>query len=363
MNSCARAPVRVDPAGGGTDAPPYCVEHGGAVINFAVERYVYASAQKLPPGSGVIIYSADLRAGATAERVSGLAGQKNLELLKAFVLRMVPDEDSLLLLTESDVPPDSGLGGSAAVGVAVVAAIDGLYGGNRSPAEIAALANDVERIDLGFPGGSQDSYGAALGDVNLIRYHHGGGVTPRRLQLSTQTRRTLEHHSLLIYTGGAHVSGAIHADIKRSYRENDGKTFSALRALHLQAETMAAALEAGNLTGYANALNESCQQLYNLNASCDCPDHRRYFQALAELIAAGKTCGAGGGGFMLVLTQLGRRNDCARCAEEMGALVWPITIDSSGVSRWIEPPFDEAEVERIRHVADRSKPGTSGSVA
>jgi D-glycero-alpha-D-manno-heptose-7-phosphate kinase len=354
MKSCARAPVRVDPAGGGTDAPPYCIEHGGAVVNFAVERHVYASAQRLPPGAGVIIYSADLRKGAIANRVSGLTGQKDLEFLKAFVLRMVPEEDSLLLLTESDVPRDSGLGGSAAMGVAIVAAIDGAYGGIRSPTEIAALANDIERTDLGFPGGSQDSYGSAFGDVNLIQYHRGGGLTRRRLQLSSQTRRTLEHHSLLIYTGGAHVSGAIHADIKRSYQEDNGQTLSALRALHLQAEAMAVALEAGNLSGYAAALNESCKQLYFLHAGCDCPDHRRYFQALSDSIVAGKTCGAGGGGFILVLTRPGRRNNCARCAEEMGALVWPVTIDSGGVSRWIEPAYGEAELEHIRHVARRS---------
>jgi D-glycero-alpha-D-manno-heptose-7-phosphate kinase len=355
MKSCARAPVRVDPAGGGTDAPPYCVEHGGAVVNFAIERHVYATAQKLPPGSGVVIYSADLCAGATAKRVSDLAGQKDLELLKGFVLRIVPEEDSILLVTESDVPADSGLGGSAAVGVAAVAAIDGLYGGKRTPAEIAKLANDVERNDLGFPGGSQDSFGSALGDVNLVRYLPGGEESPQRLQLSMQTRRTLEHRSLLIYTGGAHVSGAIHADIKRSYAEQDGKTLAALRALHSQAEAMAVALEAGNLNGYANALNESCRQLYDLHAGCDCADHRRYFQELAEFIVAGKTCGAGGGGFMLVLTQPGRRNDCARVAQEMGGLVWPVTIDTCGVSRWTEPAFDEKEIERIREIAVPSK--------
>ena len=105
----------------------------------------------------------------------------------------------------------------------------------------------------------------------------------------------------MIYTGGAHVSGAIHEDIKRAYREGNRQTLDALRTLHSQAESMAAALEAGNLTGYAAALKESCRQLYNLHAGCDSADHRRYFQALADLIVAGKTCGAGGGGFLLVL--------------------------------------------------------------
>jgi D-glycero-alpha-D-manno-heptose-7-phosphate kinase len=360
MKACARAPVRVDPAGGGTDAPPYCIEHGGAVVNFAVERHVYASAQKLPLGSGVIICSADLCAGATALRVSDFAGQTDLEFLKAFVLRLVPDEDSLLLLTESDVQPDSGLGGSGALGVAIVAAIDGAYGRSRSPAEIAALANDIERSDLGYPGGNQDSYAAALGDVNFLQYHRGGGLTPRRIQLSSQTRRILEHHSLLIYTGGAHVSGSIHEDIKRAYLAGNPQTMSALTALHSQAETTAAALEAGNLTGYAAALQESCRQLYNLHAGCDSPDHRRYFQALADLIVAGKTCGAGGGGFLLVLTRPGRRSDCTRRAEEMGAVVWPVTIDTCGVSTWLEPPFDAAEIEQFRQAAYRNELGIGG---
>jgi D-glycero-alpha-D-manno-heptose-7-phosphate kinase len=360
MKACARAPVRVDPAGGGTDAPPYCIEHGGAVVNFAVERHVFASAQTLPPGSGLIIYSADLRAGATAWRASDFAGQKDLEFLKAFVLRMVPDEDSLILLTESDVPPDSGLGGSGALGVAIVAAIDGAYGRSRSPTEIANTANAIERSDLGYPGGNQDSYAAALGDVNLLQYHRDGGLTPRRLKLSSQTRRILEHHSLLIYTGGAHVSGSIHEDIKNSYHENNRPTLEALKGLHSQAESMAEALEADNISGYADALNESCRQLYNLHAACDSPDHRRYFQALADLIVAGKTCGAGGGGFMLVLARPGRRTDCIRRAEAMGALVWPVTIDTGGVSAWHEPPFDAAEIEHLRQATCPNVHGIGG---
>ncbi|MDC0935981.1 hypothetical protein OAS39_06820 [Pirellulales bacterium] len=41
-------------------------------------------------------------------------------------------------------------------------------------------------------------------------------------------------------------------------------TVNAMVALREQAQTMAKALESGNLTGYASALGESCRQLYNL---------------------------------------------------------------------------------------------------
>ena len=47
MKIAARAPVRIDPAGGGTDAPPYSTEYGGCVVNMSVARYSYAQLQWL----------------------------------------------------------------------------------------------------------------------------------------------------------------------------------------------------------------------------------------------------------------------------------------------------------------------------
>lgn len=352
MKACARAPVRVDLSGGGTDAPPYRLDHGGAVVNFAVERHVFACAQRLPAGAGVVLYAADLNAGAVARRVSDFAGQTHLEFLKAFVLRMVPEGDSLLLVTESDVPPGSGLGGSGALGVAIVAAIDRAYGRARSPEETAALANDIERNDLGYPGGDQDSYGAAFGDLNFLQYRPGGSMTRRRLSISPDTRRALEFRSLLIYSGVAHASASIHEDIKRTYAEENSSTLQALTALHRQAESMAEALEAGNLNDYAAALNESCRLLYRIHESCDSEEHRRYSQVLGDLIQGAKTCGAGGGGFLLVFTKPSRRQECIRRVEALGALVWPVTIDTCGVASWLEPPLDADDIQRIRRAIE-----------
>ena len=57
MKIVTRAPARIDPAGAGTDAPPYSVEYGGCVVNFAVVRHSYAQFQWLPPGAGVHLCS------------------------------------------------------------------------------------------------------------------------------------------------------------------------------------------------------------------------------------------------------------------------------------------------------------------
>jgi D-glycero-alpha-D-manno-heptose-7-phosphate kinase len=354
MRGCARAPVRVDPAGGGTDAPPFCIEHGGAVVNFAIQRHAFASAQRLKASSGIILYAMDLKVGVVVKSVSELGRDSDFEFIKAFVKRLVPDGDSLLLVTETDVPAGSGLGGSGALGVAIVAAIDRAYDRNHSPLETAALANEIERKDLGYPGGDQDSLGAALGGINFLEYHQGGGMTPHKISVSPDTLRSLEHGSLLIYSGAAHVSGSIHEDIKHSYGLKNSPTVEAMIKLREQAQAMAQSLEEGNLVGYASALSESCRQLYNLHESCDSADHRRYFQALDDCILGGKTCGAGGGGFLLVYVKPGRRQECIHRIEELDGLVWPVTIDFEGVTQWLTAQFDDAEVQRFRHLADLS---------
>ena len=347
--ACARAPVRVDPAGGGTDAPPFSVEHGGMVVNIAIGRHAFASVDRLPQGSGIIIYSEDLGVGVTAPTVAELPGR--LEFLEAFVGRLADPADSLLLVTESDVPAGAGLGGSGAVGVAVAAAIDRAYGRQRSQAETAALANSVERGDLGYPGGDQDSFGAALGGINRLEYVQGGGTRPHRVAVPDETRRALEHRSLLIYTSEAHVSGNIHQDIKDSYALEDSPTVAAMIRLREEAGKMAAALEAGDLDAYVDSLNASCRNLYRLHPRCDSAAHRRCFKELGDVILGGKTCGAGGGGAMLVFTKPGRRRECLRRAEEMGALAWPVTIDFDGVQTWTGPAATEHEVERYRKLA------------
>ncbi len=348
MRAFARAPVRVDPAGGGTDAPPFCVDHGGKVVNFGVRRHVFARAQRLGPGEEVLIYSEDLGAGLQARGAEGLPAGGRLELLQGFVRKLLPPGESVLLVTGSEVPPGSGLGGSGALGVSVVAALDRLFGVSRSKDDTAAVANEVERQDLGYPGGSQDSYGAARGGLNLLEYHQGGGMTPHGIEVTEEMIRELEESSLLVSTGAAHVSGSIHDDIRRSYHEAGSKTLEAMFELRSEAERMARALEAGDLEGYARALGGSCRGLYSLHESCDSAEHRAVFEKLGELILAGKTCGAGGGGFLLLCAKPGRREECAAAAAELGAESWPFEFDFDGVSVTEETAWTEEEVGSYR---------------
>src|SRR6187402_913765 len=168
MKTVARAPVRVDPAGGGTDAPPYSLEYGGCVVNFAVARYSYAMLQWLERGAGAHFCSLDLKQATWAPTVDALAGDGTLDFVKGFATRLLRGHDDVLLVTQSDVPVRTGLGGSGAMGVAITTACLHATGHLIDQCAVASLANEIERVDLGHAGGCQDSYGAAVAGAKKI---------------------------------------------------------------------------------------------------------------------------------------------------------------------------------------------------
>jgi D-glycero-alpha-D-manno-heptose-7-phosphate kinase len=217
--------------------------------------------------------------------------------------------------------------------------------------DLALLANEIERTDLGLAGGSQDSFGAAVGGVKKIVYHKGGGATCHRLSLRDDVVGRLERDMLLIYTGGIHLSATIHEDIKRSYALENSPTIAAMNGLKKAACEMADALASGNIDGFAGALNESRQQHYALHSSCDSDVLRRFFTQLGPHILAGKTCGAGGGGFITVLTQPGHKQPCPDAAEALGGTVWPLKIDDEGAVAWEEPDWSGRQLEELRSFA------------
>jgi D-glycero-alpha-D-manno-heptose-7-phosphate kinase len=347
MKIVARAPVRIDPAGAGTDAPPYAIEYGGCVVNLAVARYSYAQLQWLEPGAGVHLCSLDLKERAWAPHVDALERDGTLDFVKAFARRLLKGRNDFLLVTQSDVPVRTGLGGSGAMGVAITTACVRAIERSIAPADIALLANEIERKDLGLAGGSQDSYGSAIGGAKQIIYHRGGRSECRRLVLRPAFINCLERDLLLIYTGAIHLSGSIHADIRTSYALENSPTIAAMDGLRAAAYRMAGALEAGNLDGFIEALNASRRHHYALHESCDSDVLRRFFSELDPFILGGKTCGAGGGGFIVVCARAGRRSRCIEVAETLGGTVWPFKMDLDGVLAWREPVWTPDVVEQL----------------
>ena len=51
---------------------------------------------------------------------------------------------------------------------------------------------------------------------------------------------------------------------------------------------------------------------------------------------------------MTVFTRPGRRRKCIERAEKSGAMVWPVTIDFTGVTSWTQEASSAQELPQIR---------------
>ena len=163
----ARVPLRLGLAGGGTDLSPYCDEYGGAVLNTTIDRYAYAFIE--PSADGLVHFVApdlefeesfppDLDALAEARLVlhAGVARR----MLTQFGDGRLP---AIRVTSYVDAPPGSGLGSSSALVVALVEAFTAWLSAPLGPYDVARVAFEVERIDLGLAGGKQDQYAATFG--------------------------------------------------------------------------------------------------------------------------------------------------------------------------------------------------------
>lgn len=325
--------MRLSFAGGGTDVPPYPQREGGAVLSVAVRRYAYASA-RVRDDDQFVIRSLDL--GLVAEGPIGQLGEldQRLHLLRGPISRLATDERGIDLRVQSQAPPGSGLGASSTIVVAVLGALLLAYGRVATPHQMAEMAVEVERKDLGLTGGTQDHYAAVFGGFNFLEFQDSD-VVVNQLKLPHATVATLEHNLLLCDLGSSRESAIIINDQTARYESASGHTQSALRRQRELAVEMKQLLLAGELEQFGRKLGEvweSKRAISPLIATAEAD--RAYEVAIGAGALGGKIAGAGGGGFMLFYAPFESRFEVAQALRELGHDVTDVALDDDGLRSW-----------------------------
>ena len=291
-----RSPLRITLGGGGTDLPSYYKDHSGFLIAGATDKYVYITLHKTFVDELIIKYS-------KMERVKNATDVQHPIIREAMML--VGIEAPFLEITSmADIPAGTGLGSSGSFTTGLLKALHAYKRNLVHPQELAEQACNIEIDKLGEPIGKQDQYIAAYGGITCFRFLPDGRVDAWPLNISTETRYTLEDNLLLFFTGYSREASSILKEQDDKSKRDDREMIENLHYVKDMAKRSQNALESGNLNEFANIMKEHWEYKKQRSGSMSNPKIDEWYNLAIENGAmGGKLIGAGGGGFLMFYSE------------------------------------------------------------
>lgn len=318
----SRTPLRVSFFGGGTDYPEYFSRYPGAVVGMAINRYIYISALKLAD-------FIDYRYRLSYSRLERVSSASDLEHpVVRNVLQHYNVEDALDINIMADLPASSGLGSSSAFTVGLINLISALKGKLITRLDLAQAAIHVERELLQERVGVQDQLHAAFGGMNRFDFVDDRiRITP--VQMHSECLEHLMSSLVLVYTGVTrYASQVLEEQVDATKEKKVDQELGHLLKLTQDAVTV---LESDDpermLADFGAMMHEGWETKRKLAKNVSSPEIDQLYQrAMTAGALGGKLCGAGGGGFLLMVVPPNKRSGFdeamathARIAIEMDA--------------------------------------------
>ncbi len=331
----SKAPLRISFAGGGTEVEPYLSERGGVVLSTSIDKYAYASL-RFRDDRQITVTSLDYDVVAKYDLDQPLTYDGQLDLVKAAIRRLNPQDSGqgLDVFLHSDAPPGSGLGSSSTVVVALIGLFKQWLHLPLTHYEIADLAYQIERVDLGIKGGKQDQYAATFGGFNYIEFDRDATIV-NPLRVPPDVLNELHYNLLLCYTGKTRLSARIIDTQVEGYVRREEEVLRAMDELKRIATALKDALLQGRLNDFGALLHQAWMNKKKMAAQISNPGIDQLYETARKHGAlGGKISGAGGGGYMFFYCPFERKHVVAEQLERLGARVVDFNFDLHGLMTW-----------------------------
>uniref|UniRef100_A0A8D1PCZ2 L-fucose kinase n=1 Tax=Sus scrofa TaxID=9823 RepID=A0A8D1PCZ2_PIG len=361
----AECPARVDFSGGWSDTPPLAYEHGGAVLGLAVRvdgrRPIGARARRIPEPE------LWLAVGPQHDKMAMKIVCRSLDdlqdycqphapgaLLKAaFICAGILSVHSELSLSEqllctfgggfelqtwSELPHGSGLGTSSILAGAALAALQRVAGRAVGTEALIHAVLHLEQV-LTTGGGWQDQVGGLMPGIKVGRSR---AQLPLKVEVEEITVpagfvQKLNDHLLLVYTGKTRLARNLLQDVLRSWYARLPPVVQNAHNLVQQTEECAEAFRQGSLPRLGQCLTSYWEQKKLMAPGCEPLAVRHMMDALAPHVHGQSLAGAGGGGFLYLLTKEPRQKEALEAVlaktEGLGNYsVHLVEVDTQGLS-------------------------------
>lgn len=326
-------PVRVNFCGSPSDAAPYCLEHGGTMLDGTIllkgKKPVRVTVNRLSehvirfgsldqgckdtfndigdvrscsdPSDPYALHKAVLvAAGVVPLDVAGLTMETFCDHIGG----------GLEIITEADVPRGSGLGTSSIIAAAAVKAINRIFGMEAPDERIYAQVFLAEQL-MNTGGGWQDQVGGLTGGIKYFTTLPGAyqDIKVEVLELPDSTLKELNDRFALIFSGQRRLARNVLREEMNQTIRNNKAALDALRQIQEYCALMKYYLCKGDITAFAKYITGQFElvKMLDKGASNTCIEY--IFDVCDDLVDGKAICGAGGGGFLQVVLKAGVTKD------------------------------------------------------
>lgn len=295
-----QTPMRITLAGGGTDVNWYSNLNGGAWISASFNRYLIVTLT-MTEDPDFIGYSY----GQEATQGTSYKDIPNLYVREC--LKYAGITKGISINISSEVSGRSGLGGSAALEVGLLHALNCYKRQAISQFKLAKDAFQIESVKLKRDFiGPQDQYIVSLGGIRYFEREKNGQVHIFNLPLSIHTISELESNMLYFRTGIFRDTSTVLADQKSSAGSKQIKALNQIKKLGQKAKSY---LTRGDVDSFGATFDEHWQIKKELSSKVSNPQIDKWYNEAKKMGAlGGKIMGAGGGGWFVFYVNKNKRD-------------------------------------------------------
>ncbi|SKC34995.1 D-glycero-alpha-D-manno-heptose-7-phosphate kinase [[Eubacterium] yurii] len=335
----SKAPLRLGLSGGGTDVSPYCDEYGGTVLNVTINMYAYCTIEITDNGK-IEFYASDIKERFICDFKNQIELEGNLLLHKGVYNRIYRDflngeSLSFKMTTYSDAPSGSGLGSSSTMVVAIIKAFMEWKNLPLGEYDMAYMAYEIEREEIGLSGGKQDQYAATFGGLNFIEFYDKHRVIVNPLRIKKWIKNEIENSLILYYTGTSRDSAKIIDEQIKSTKTKNKTSIEAMHELKKMTLKMKECILKGDFDGFAESLKKGWEAKKSVASVISNPEIDEIYDFIMENGGkAAKISGAGGGGFMMIICDPVKRFELVEKLKTKKGKVVLTSFTEKGTQSW-----------------------------
>jgi len=303
-------PLRISFVGGGTDFPKFYKKHGGSFISSTIDKETIVTVKR--HGS---IFGENYRLNYSSSEITHELKEIKNEIARECI-KLTETKPPIFINTISDLPEKSGLGSSSTFCVGLLNALFELNNKKINKEDLVKAAIEVEINILGKPIGIQDHYAATYGGMNYFHISTSGEVLVEPIKLNEQKINKILFENFLLFWTKIQRSSS---DILTEQNNNTEKNISDLLFIKNQCPVFWDLLNNNfKIQKIGKLIKEGWEKKINLSSKITNNKITSWYEeAISNGALGGKLLGAGGGGFILIVSDSKSRNNIKNSLKDL----------------------------------------------